>query len=570
MLERILRTAKRVAVRLAASLKRFPEPLALAFVTVLILIYLNHAASRPDYLMRVAMTLALGIPLTLSLRVLWERGGGRKVLPVLAYGLAALFLLAYYHLLLPDENMVSMTRYIAFNLAFYLLFLAIPYWGRREGFEMYVLDLGIAFAATYFYSLVLFMGLAAILYTINTLFSAGIPGEVYLDIWLIVVGIFAPAYFLAGVPAYGAEYESGDYPQFLQILFLYIVMPLLAVYTAILYLYFFQIIITRHWPAGIVSHLVLWYSLVSTGVIFAIYPLKERNRWVQLFIGYFPKLILPLLLMLFVAMGIRIRAYGVTENRYLVLAGGLWSTGTMLYFALKKDNRNVIVVLSAALVALLVVTGPWSAYAVSKYSQNKEFKELLLKNDMLVAGQIVPSSTIPQADKERITSIINYFHYDHSLADLKFLPPGFTLEQMEEVFGFDLTYGSWGQYFRHHLDGEPRLLAVADYDYYLPLFAGWHDGMEVKEGELAISYTYPVLKIEREGQTIYERDLEEVALGIHAAHEGEVVLDKEDMALVEENEQVRVMLLFQHIDGREEEGLLQIEWMELAVLVKVF
>jgi hypothetical protein len=570
MLERILRTAKRVAVRLAASLKRFPEPLALAFVTVLILIYLNHAASRPDYLMRVAMTLALGIPLTLSLRVLWERGGGRKVLPVLAYGLAALFLLAYYHLLLPDENMVSMTRYIAFNLAFYLLFLAIPYWGRREGFEMYVLDLGIAFAATYFYSLVLFMGLAAILYTINTLFSAGIPGEVYLDIWLIVVGIFAPAYFLAGVPAYGAEYEPGDYPQFLQILFLYIVMPLLAVYTAILYLYFFQIIITRHWPAGIVSHLVLWYSLVSTGVIFAIYPLKERNRWVQLFIGYFPKLILPLLLMLFVAMGIRIRAYGVTENRYLVLAGGLWSTGTMLYFALKKDNRNVIVVLSAALVALLVVTGPWSAYAVSKYSQNKEFKELLLKNDMLVAGQIVPSSTIPQADKERITSIINYFHYDHSLADLKFLPPGFTLEQMEEVFGFDLTYGSWGQYFRHHLDGEPRLLAVADYDYYLPLFAGWHDGMEVKEGELAISYTYPVLKIEREGQTIYERDLEEVALGIHAAHEGEVVLDKEDMALVEENEQVRVMLLFQHIDGREEEGLLQIEWMELAVLVKVF
>jgi len=242
----------------------------------------------------------------------------------------------------------------------------------------------------------------------------------------------------------------------------------------------------------------------------------------------------------------------------------------MLYFALKKDNRNVIVVLSAALVALLVVTGPWSAYAVSKYSQNNEIKELLLKNDMLVAGQIVPSSTIPQADKERITSIINYFHYDHSLADLKFLPPGFTLEQMEEVFGFDLTYGSWGQYFRHHLDGEPRLLAVADYDYYLPLFAGWHDGMEVKEGELAISYTYPVLKIEREGQTIYERDLEEVALGIHAAHEGEVVLDKEDMALVEENEQVRVMLLFQHIDGREEEGLLQIEWMELAVLVKVF
>ncbi|HHW91711.1 MAG TPA: DUF4153 domain-containing protein [Firmicutes bacterium] len=571
MLERLLQVGKNVAGRIAFSLKRFPEPLVFAFVTVLILIYLNHNHTQPaaDNLLRVAMTLALGVPLTLCLRMMGERGTGPKVPAILAYGLAILFLFGYYHFLLPDQNMVSMTRYMALNLAFYLFFIAIPYWGRNRGFEHYVLELGMGFAATYFYSLALFAGLAAILFTINALFSAGIPGEVYLDLFLVVAGIFAPAYFLAGIPAYGVEYKREDYPKFFQILLLYIVMPLLTVYTAILYVYFFKIIITRYWPEGIVSHLVLWYSLVSIAVIFSIYPLKERNQWVRVFVACFPKLILPLLLMLFLAMGIRIRAYGVTENRYLVLAGGLWTTGMMLYYALKKDNRNVTIVLSAAIITVLVVSGPWSAYAVSKHSQNIQLEKLLTKNGMIVAGNIVPSPEIPQADKERISSIINYFHNNHSLADLELLPPGFTLAQMEEVFGFDLTFGTWDRYFRYHLEGT-GLLDVSEYDYYLPVVAGHQDSMEVKEGGLTIFYAAPVLKIEREGQIIYEKNIEEVALAIHAAHEGEVVLDKEEMTFVEENEHLRIMFLFQHIDGMEEEGLPQIQWMELAVLVKVF
>jgi len=52
-------------------------------------------------------------------------------------------------------------------------------------------------------------------------------------------------------------------------------------------------------------------------------------------------LILPLLAMMFIAMGIRINAYGITENRYFVLAAGLWVTGSMLYLIISKEPRNV-------------------------------------------------------------------------------------------------------------------------------------------------------------------------------------------------------------------------------------
>ena len=64
--------------------------------------------------------------------------------------------------------------------------------------------------------------------------------------------------------------------------------------------------------------------------------------------------------MMFVAMGIRVSAYGITENRYFVLAAGLWVTGSMLYLIFAKRPRNVFLPASLALVVVLSVYGPWS------------------------------------------------------------------------------------------------------------------------------------------------------------------------------------------------------------------
>ncbi|KUO49065.1 MAG: hypothetical protein APF76_10590 [Desulfitibacter sp. BRH_c19] len=481
-------------------------------------------------------------------------------------------MVGYYNFLLPDMDMVSITRYIAFNLALYLLFIAIPYLGREDGFELYVIKLFTGFIVTYSYSLILFGGLVAILFTINTLFSAGIPEEVYFDLWLLVAGIFAPAYFLAGIPAYGVAYKSEDYPKFLQILLLYIVMPLLSVYTAILYVYFVKIIVIRYWPAGIVSHLVLWYAFVSTIVIFFIYLLKEKNTWARTFIAYFPKLILPLLLMMFVAMGIRINAYGITENRYLVMVGGLWITGSMLYFAFKKNTMNIKIVISVAIIAVLVVSGPCSSYAVSKYSQNNQMEKLLINNNMLVDGSIVPSEEISQTDKISISSIVQYFNRYYSLTELKVVPQDFSLNQMQEVFGFDLTYSYSGQNFSHHPKETRELVEIREYDYFSPSYFGLNDVFEIKQGSLSVSYASQIIKISKEGQVIYEKDIAQVALDIHAANIGENVLENKDMTFVDENEQLKVMFLFQNINGKEDGGNGQprIEWLNFSVLFTVY
>ena len=52
---------------------------------------------------------------------------------------------------------------------------------------------------------------------------------------------------------------------------------------------------------------------------------------------YFPKAILPLIVMMFISIGIRINAYGLTENRYYVVALGIWAFLVMIYFAFGKN-----------------------------------------------------------------------------------------------------------------------------------------------------------------------------------------------------------------------------------------
>ncbi|NLT94466.1 MAG: DUF4153 domain-containing protein [Clostridia bacterium] len=573
MLTRIKNGLNDMFLRLMASLKRFPEPIALAFAIVVILIFINHNHPREDTLARVALVLALGIPLTLCVKMFFERKKVSKVTEILVLALAAAGLAAYYRFLLPDMNMVSMSRYIGLSLPLYLLFMAIPYIGQKEDFEIYVIKLFTGFIVTYFYSLILFLGLVAINFTIDTLFSAGIPERVYLDLFFIVAGIFAPTYFLSVVPEQGVRFRKEDYPKFLKVLLLYIVLPLLTVYTAILYAYFIKIIVTRFWPAGIVSHLVLWYSFISIIAIFFIYILREDSTWARTFITYFPKLILPLLAMMFIAMGIRIDAYGITENRYWVMAGGLWATGCMLYLAFRKKPSNIKIVLSLAIIAALTVTGPWSAYSVSKYSQNARFEKLLTENNMLVDGRIVPSQTVSQKDKISISSIIQYFERNHSLSQLKILPPDFSINKMKEVFGFELTYTSMSQYFNHFIKEESTLLDIRGYDYYLSSQFIYGKGEAITQEDLSVSYNRDtfVLTIKKAGRTVYERNVGDIALAIHEKHYGVDSLERGDMTFVDENVQFKLVFLFNHISGHKEgsDGQPRIEWMDFSLLVKV-
>jgi len=575
---------KTLMTKLSSSLKRFPGTIALAVSVVSVLIYVNHMHSELsnetlETLQRTAMILALGIPVSLCIKTLFERMPAQNMLPrVLAYIGAAAGLVFYYLYLLQDFEMVAVTRYIALSFALYLAFTFIPYFYSRENYELYVIKLFTSFFITFLYSAVLFLGLAAMLFTVDTLFVLKLSEKLYFDIWLIAAGVFAPTYFLADIPQHREEVPPEYYPRVLKALLLYIVMPLIIAYSTILYVYFAKIIITRQWPDGMVSHLVLWYSFISILVLFFVYQLRRSNKWVGVFVSYFPKLVIPLLAMMFVSMGIRIKAYGVTENRYFVLAAGLWVTVGFIYHILRKDVRNIFLPVSLALVAVLAVTGPWSAYNVSRLSQNSRFERILEKYQMIDNGGIVKAAgDLADEDKREISAIIRYFNSYHSLDDLKYLPEGFTVENMEEIFGFEYDYSRWPsderEYFYYHVSVNQNLLDIEDFDYFAD-FSLYMQQDLVGAGEpLSVSYLYETgeFKIFIEGQEVYSANLPDIASELCEPLDEGRELTADEMSYRDAAENMDVLYMFRNINGWKDtlSGRVDVESAEFYVFIKM-
>lgn len=578
MLKKLIPAAKDLAIKLFASLKRFPEAIFLTTAVVVIQIILNHLDrslandSLRDTLSRISMVLALGVPLMLSLKLLFERIPSLRNWPKITLFLGVTFgLVLYYLFLLKNLTMAPLSRYTAYTLACYLLFLAIPYFYKRKNFELYCVQLLTNFAITYFYAVVLYLGLAAILFTISKLFLVQM-GRVYFDIWLIVAGIFAPAYFLADVPELKKEFQVAGYPKVLKILFLYIVVPLLIAYAAILYAYFAKIIFTKTWPEGIISHLVLWFSLISSVVFFFIYPLRA-SKWIAKFLSFFPKFILPLLAMMFVSMAIRIQNYGMTENRYFVLIAGLWVTGVLLYYFFRKV-RNIILPISLALVAALSVTGPWSSYSVSKLSQSNRFYAILTKYDMFRDNSVIkPESPLPQAAKAEFISILSYFQKFHSLAELKYLPQGFKLSEAPKIFGFevkpeDLNLRDNKSYF-NYLFPDNQLVNVEGFDYFANIPNS--DITKTASGKkLKVTYTLETgnLKVMVREKEVYSRKVSDLIIPLLNK---ETAPEQASLAFTDENNLIKILYICNSVSGQKNPVTEEIEinYLDFFVFVKL-
>ena len=367
---------KNIYTSIKKSFRRFPITIAVSIALVVISIIINEkgfglSVDTRNIYERIRMIIGLGIPLSLCIQLIYEQNPNLKGHhKILAYILGAGFLVFYYKFLLKDFNMVNTVRYMVVSLFFYLAFTYIPWLKRKEDYEYYIIKVFSNFFLTAIYSFVLLMGLFAIFFTIDQLFNANIPRKIYYYSFLVVGGIFAPSNFLARIPEIDEDFEEYSYPKGLKVLLLYIVIPLISIYTLILYIYFGKILITRNWPQGIVSHLVLWYSTVSVAVIFFISPILDENKWANRFKSWFPKFNIPILIMMFVSMGIRIKEYGITENRYFALILGLWVLGIMLYFIFSKKLRNIIIPILLSVIVINSGFGPLSSFSVSMRSQN--------------------------------------------------------------------------------------------------------------------------------------------------------------------------------------------------------
>jgi len=279
-----------------------------------------------------------------------------------------------------------------------------------------------AFTAGLF-TLVLYGGLALALAAVENLFELPIPGERYLQLWILHLGIFLPWFFLAGVPS-----ELDDtvrdirYPNGLKIFSQYVLLPLVGIYFVILLAYSGKIVFSWTWPYGWVSRLILGFSATGLLSLLLLYPLHTRDeaRWITRAATWFWVALLPLLVLYFLAISRRISEYGMTEGRYLGVLVGAWLAAMALYFLFSRGRHITRIPVSLCILALLISFGPWGMFSVSEQSQSARLEGLLEANGLLADGKIRTAEEKPSLDDAgEINAILQYMHSMHGYAAIE-------------------------------------------------------------------------------------------------------------------------------------------------------
>ena len=273
-----------------------------------------------------------------------------------------------------------------------------------------------------FFAGVLMAGLSLAIVSLDKLFGLKIDDEVYAYLAVFCFVLFMPSYFLSQLSEKTASDEnfSISYPAIFKILGLYILLPILAIYTLILYGYLFKIIASWELPNGWVSWLVSILGFVGFLTMVILHPLnlKGENKIIRFFSRFFPLIFFPLLVLMLVGIVRRFSDYGITINRLLVLILNIWFFGISIYLFISRSRQPKWILISFATIALLSAVGPWSVINVTEKSLKNELSQLLSDANWTNsdASQI---KTLDTAKQIRLSDVAYYLQRTYGIESIR-------------------------------------------------------------------------------------------------------------------------------------------------------
>jgi hypothetical protein len=421
---------KTLAESFISTVKRYPFELLFALIGTIagtVEVELRHLNRvHEGWLMRGIMIANLSLLLSLSATLYTQSREIPKRNTFLIKLGAALFASLLIFIIDPTAREADYIRFFLLCLAFHLLvaFAGFTAKGQINGFWQFNKTLFLRFLTSVLYGVVLFLGIAAAIGATNFLFNFNFEWDTYAILWVWIVGMFTTTFFLTGVPVDLRSLDDDlSYPKGLKIFTQYVLIPLSSIYVLILLAYEVKILIKWSLPKGLVSDLILSYAVFGILSLLLIYPIKDRdgNKWIKTYARSFYFLLIPLLILLFVAVGARVSLYGITELRYFLIALACWLLFISVYFlAFKKQNIKLIPI-SLCILTLLSVYGPQSAFSVSMYSQRRIIVHFFEKHHALKDGKLIPvdSRKISPKDGSRAVNELNYFINSYDLEPLQ-------------------------------------------------------------------------------------------------------------------------------------------------------
>lgn len=397
---------------------RFPLALLSGAVAATALILLIEGPEKP-WMPRLMATGLLGLPLFAAIVTTAERRGASDAIRwgaslIAAAGLAGLW---FWSRSWPDDQAVL--RFLQLGLVAHLAVAVGPFLGGAEGkgFWQFNRILLLRFILAGIFAGALFLGLALALAAVENLFGLDIRNETYPQLWAVMAFVFHPWFMLAGVPEdLDALEQLDEYPLVLKVFAQFILLPLVSLYLVILTVYLGKVVVSGEWPSGWIGWLVSGVSLAGVLALLLLHPVRNRedSTWVNWYGRWYFLALLPALGMLLAAVAQRINQYGMTEPRYFLLVLALWLLGLGLFYVITGARSIRPIPTSLLVVALLAWTGPWSAYAVSRRSQEGRLAGILAAQGMGPLGAVTrPAGSVPRDTVREMSEILSWLETRH-------------------------------------------------------------------------------------------------------------------------------------------------------------
>ena len=586
-----------LGVRFKDAISRFPFVILFAVLCTVGFILIIHdfmdLLEAPDgRLLKFTAVTGIGVPMFLAIKLYYESTQNKRNL-LLGRGLIVLFLGVLFFSISDDfVNYYYMdnARLLGYFIASAILVSFVPYLtkGSDKSFWQFNISTFLSFLESALYSLLIYVGLVLALAAIQNLFDAALYPEIYTDLFIIIAGVFHTIYFLSELKKdFYTEENRLEHHKIFNFFSKYIAIPLTIFYFAILYAFSIKLLIQMEWSKGWISSLILGFSV--SGILCYLFNAylksKEKSVYATFKKWFFP-ILLPMAVVLFLAIRVRVVDYGLTENRYLGILAALWLAFICLYFIFSKRKNIRVIPISLFAVTLISFIGPTNMSYIGINSQLNRMEKIMSQNEILENGVLRSNLSNSSAEDQRqAMAILRYLDNRGSLDEMSvfssdnislFNPEDSTIALSEISSNLGITEQYDDGYLerfpmRSYNVKETTSIDISEYDYNQPIeaWAGSFNRGGDKMFSLQFDKDQKYIIVERKGDEISRFDITSEKDRILSLSPVEDYLSRKNLNFNFEDEKLKLYMVFDEISFEKSDGQTRINSMNGEMYFKL-
>lgn len=473
-------------------------------------------------------------------------------------------------------SILASARVMAVILISFLIFIVLAGHPQEESnFSRSLFMTHKAFFIAAFYGLVIMAGVSGVAGAFQALVYNDMSSKVYMYIGTIA-GLLAYTFFVG----YFHDFRKGEphpkreiaqkQPRFIEILFVYILIPIMLALTFVLLAWAAKTILGGMADSSfiVLSSIATAYALV--GIWLHIMVTEYDLTLAKFYRKVYPLAALVILAFEAWALIVQLGNSGLKTAEYsFSLLFILTASAAIMLIVLKAKAHLPIIVVTCVL-AVFAVMPLVGYYALPVTAQTDRLEKLLVSQEILVDDKIIPAKIEPEKDvKISITDAVDFLAYSENPK----LPVWFDEDLAQgdvflEKLGFEKTWpdydpGNQGGFLGTSLRLIPEPIDISEYNWVLDPEAFYNESMEgIKvEGSRGLYKVYwtnntksgiPNLKIQLDGEVIIEKDLNDYIDRITEKYPprggDSLEVNLEDMSLLVESLELRVFLVFNYTE----------------------